>query len=202
METAGRVEDRMPLDKFALLEWLVSREADEPGIPLRGGDLLSRVGGSKLVADEAQPWAAVVRTAGQLRGAGWVSWRFMIYPNQRPEPPPNILTETELQQVEDISVTTAGYQIATARQPTSRGPTIVFQNSEIGQLAMGDINNVTLTTVLEAVERQIDATEGSDAAKTEAKTVLRRLQEQAAAASTSAAGQVIAAAARSALGLP
>jgi hypothetical protein len=184
-----------------LLAALAEREELEPGISLDGVTLMQRFSG--LAGSHGKPWEPVARAAGQLRRLGWIDWQYMLYPGQPSEPRPEFIDENNLQYARDIVVTEAGHSVIANRRQGQTGATqINVVNSTVGQLALGDINNVTLSAVLESVERCIEAVEAASDAKEEARGVVRTMRDVAASAASSTAGAVIEAALRHSLGLP
>lgn len=85
-------------------------------------------------------------------------------------------------------------------RPAAGGPSLAISDSTIGQLAMGDINNLTPVGLFEAWERQLEATAGSEAEKEEARGVLLRAKEMVAQTGTGAAGGLLADALRASFG--
>jgi hypothetical protein len=76
----------------------------------------------------------------------------------------------------------------------------VFSNSTVGQLALGDITNIDIFVILDAMERSLETIERS--AKEKEETAIQRMREAGGIVASSAAGTVLAAALRQALGLP
>lgn len=193
----------MAFDHFALLALLVEHDEQEPGNPLSGPDLLQRFGGR---ADPEGPrgWEVVARAAVQLRRLEWIDWQFMLWPGDRgKEPDLRVFDQQKLQQVRDILVTEKGLAAHASRKQSEVATTqINIINSTVGQLALGDIHNVTVSTVLGTIEAAIDTVDATPEAKAQARTVVGRLREGATSLAGSAAGGVIEAALRHSLGLP
>jgi hypothetical protein len=188
----------MPLNRIALLNWLVARERAEAGIPLSGRELMPRA--APLCGDDATPWASVARAAGELRSLGCLDWRYVLYPGEAREPQSFLINDRNFQQVEDIMVAPAGYSLFAAQNPAAPATNITITG---GQVAFGNITNVNnIFLLLEAAERQIDLIDASEEEKEEARGALRKMREAGVSAASSAAGSVIAAALRQVLGLP
>jgi hypothetical protein len=192
----------MPLDHHALLAALVEREESEPGGTLDGSALMQRFG--SLCDDPARAWELIARAAGQLRRLGWIDWRYMLWPkDEGREPLTQFIDQQNIQQVQDIVVTEKGLAAHASRKEVQVSTTqINVVNSTVGQLALGDIQNVTLTSVLGAVESAIEAVDAAPEAKAEARGVVRQMRETATSFAGSAVGGVIETALRRSLGLP
>ncbi len=83
---------------------------------------------------------------------------------------------------------------------TAGAPSIAITNSTVGQLAMGDINNLTPAAFFDAWEEQLEASVASEAEKEEARGALRRSKEMVTQTTTGAAGGLLAGALRAVLG--
>ena len=97
----------MPLDRMALLGWMVAREREEPGTPISGRDLMPRA--ATLCRDDPTPWNAVARAAGELYQLGCLTWRYVLYPGESSVPPPHLINDRSFQQVDGVMVTSVGY---------------------------------------------------------------------------------------------
>jgi hypothetical protein len=73
----------------------------------------------------------------------------------------------------------AGAAYASRRQTHTATTQINVVNSTVGQLALGDIHNVTMTAILDAVDRAIDTVDATPEAKQEARTVVQRMRDAA-----------------------
>jgi hypothetical protein len=60
----------LPVDRYALLEWIAQWEEDHSGQALHGVDLM--MGAAGLAGSDGLPWPAVVTTCGALRRLGWI----------------------------------------------------------------------------------------------------------------------------------
>lgn len=189
----------MAVDRFALLEWLVQREDDEPGVEIDGAQLMTRA--AHLHDSDQYPWAAVARAAAELRRLGWVEWRYELPMGRGQEPPPHLLSDQDFRQTRAITVTSDGHSVLAARKPAAPAQQINIIQSTVGQLALGDIANIDLFVILNAAEQQLDTIEAPEEAKEEARGVLRRMRETGATIATTAAGSVLATAVRQAIGL-
>jgi hypothetical protein len=192
----------MSFDHHALLAALVDREECEPGQSLDGADLVQRF--HRLAGDEMRGREVVIQAARQLRRLGWIEWRYMLWPQDRGrEPDPQFIDQNNIQKAQDIVVTQPGLAAYASRKQSQVATTQVnIINSSVGQLALGDIHNVTLSSVLTAIEEAVERIDGSGEAKEEARGLIRRLRQGAVSIAGSAAGGVIEAAVRRSLGLP
>jgi hypothetical protein len=183
------------MDRFKLLEWLIGREqGSAPAIS--GIDLLTELG--RIGID----WTQIANAAGELLELGWVKARRMQRPGAAGGPNPQMLTAHELQEFADFQVTEKGYAMHRDRNPEPQGPTFNISHSHIGQLAAGDINNITIENVLVAIEQEIENVEGTDEDKTQARQTVGRMRDLLTGAGSTAVAGVLSAAARAALGLP
>ena len=98
---------------------------------------------------------------------------------------PQLMDSQRIQQVRDIVVTEKGLAaFASRKEAQAIAPQINVINSTIGQLALGNIHNVTMTTILDAVETSIDSVDAAPEAKEEPEArcggcVRRRRQSRA-----------------------
>lgn len=187
----------MPLDRMALLAWMVARERDEPGTSINGRDLMPR--GSALCADDPMPWVAVARASGELYRLGCLTWRYVLYPGESTVPPPHLINDRTFQQAEDVMVTASGYGMIAAVHPAGPGTQITISG---GQIAFGNIQNIDVYFLLAAAETETAQMDAPDDVKDEARGILRKMREAGTSVGSSAAGSVVAAAIRQALGLP
>jgi hypothetical protein len=199
---AARTIVGMSVDHHALLAALVEREEREPGQSLDGRDLMQRFQG--LTHDDPRPWETLVRAAAQLRRVGWIDWRYMLWPkDEGREPQPQFIDQQKIQQVQDIVVNERGLAAHASRRQAQVATTqIDVVNSSVGQLAAGDIHNITVAALLNAVEAAIDSVDATSEVKEEARGVIRRMRSAATSVVSSAASGVLAAALRHSLGLP
>lgn len=187
----------MPLDRFKLLEWLIAREREEPATKISGLQLMPRA--ATLCSMDAVPWRAVAIATGELTKLGCISWRYVLYPEETEPPPPHLLNDRNLTQVEDIMVTTNGYALLANLRPAGPGTQITITG---GQVVFGNVQNIEIALLLTAAEAKLDALDAPEAAREEARGVLRKMTELATGIGSAAAGSVAAAAIRQALGLP
>jgi hypothetical protein len=103
----------------------------------------------------------------------------------------------DLQQVSNLRSTAKGRHWL-AESPR---PTISVANSTVGQIASGDIANVSLVTLLEHAERAVDGVDADEADREEARGLIRRLRDGAGEVSTAGAAGVAAQAISRALGI-
>lgn len=192
----------MPVDRWALLAWMADREDNEPGMPtLFGASFLQQAAG--LAGDDGLSWDAVARSAAHLKRLGHIDWSYIPTPNvDRPEPPLEFVDSAFLQRVQGIHVMDKGHAALATRQKADSGTQINIVNSTVGQLALGDITNINIFVILDAMERLLETVEGSAEEKEEARTAIQRMREAGGTVASSAAGTVLAAALRQALGLP
>jgi hypothetical protein len=190
----------MPLDHWQLLAWMAEREEREPGMPtLFGTNFLQ--GAAGLAGGDGLPWDAVARCAAHLKRLGQIDWRYLPTPGDRPEPPLEFIDSGFLQRVQGIHVTDRGHAALASRQ--QRHPTqINIVNSTVGQVALGDIQNIDIFVVLDAMERSLADLDASAEDKQEARSAIARMRQAGGAVAGSAASSVLAAALRQALGLP
>jgi|GEM_PF-2917629 len=183
------------MDRFELLEWLIAREG-EGAPPPDGATLLNEL------PHNGGQWDAVARALGELLQLHWVRGDWLRRPGREREPNPSAMTINELQQYKSFQVTEKGYAMERNRKPQTAGPTFNISDSTIGQLAGGDINNLTIDKFLLAVAEAIDRTPGSDEERREAHAMVGRAREAVLGIGSGAAGGVLAAAIKSVLGIP
>ncbi|HEX8647829.1 MAG TPA: hypothetical protein VF715_13090 [Thermoleophilaceae bacterium] len=183
------------MDRFGLLDWLVDRERDGALAPT-GLNLLEerqRAGGS---------WDETLQAANALLDADWISGQYFAPPG-RSRPPRGVpLSAHEFQHLQAIHVTDRGYSVHRDRNPVAAGLTFNITNSQIGQLAAGDINNVTIENFFVELEHAIDQSNAPAVEKEEAKETVGKMRQLLAGAGGSAAGGLISSALRAVLGLP
>jgi hypothetical protein len=178
------------VDHHALLAALVEREDQEPAVSLDGTRLIQSF--SSLVLDDPRAWESLSRAAAQLRRLGWIDWHYVLWPSETVEPIPQFIDSQKIQQVQDIVVNDKGLAALASRKQVRAVPLQVnVVNSTVGQLALGDIHNVTLTAILDAVETSIDSVEAPPEAKEEARGVVRRMREAATTVASTTAQSVI-----------
>lgn len=192
----------MPVDHWELLAWMAEREDNEPGLPtLFGTNFLQQAAG--LAGEDALSWDAVARSAAHLKRIGQIDWVYIPTANvDRPEPPLEFVDSAFLQRVQGIHVTDKGHTALASRQKTNTGAQINIVNSTVGQVAFGDIKNIDIFVVLDAMERSLASVDASPEEKDEARTAIQRMRNAGGTVATSAAGSVLAAALRQAIGLP
>ncbi|HWO83088.1 MAG TPA: hypothetical protein VNM38_04780 [Solirubrobacterales bacterium] len=183
------------MDRFEVLAWLIGREGEGAGPP-DGAELLGAlpVGGEQ--------WGGVARAVGELMRLGWIRGDWMRWPGRDREPNPAAMTVNDLQRYKSFQVTEKGYAMERNRSRETPGPIFNISDSTIGQLAGGDINNLTIEKMLVAIGQAIDRTPGSDEEKREAHAMLGRAREAVLGIGSGAAGGVLAAAIKSVLGIP
>jgi hypothetical protein len=152
-----------------------------------------------LCSTDPTPWKAVARAAAELIRLGCLSWRYVLYPGEPSIPPPHLLNDRTLQQVEDIMVTTGGYTHLANARPVGPGTQITIS---AGQVAFGNIQNIDISILLSAAEGKLNDLDVPGEAREEARGILRRMGEIVTGVGSTAAGSVAAAAIRQALGLP
>ena len=142
----------MSFDHHALLAVLVEREEREPGVDLDGLRMVQTF--SWLVTDSPQAWELVTRAAAQLRQARMDRLAIRaLAPRHGGEAGAGAHGDHRIEQVRDIVVTEKGLVASASRKEEQAiAPQINVINSTIGQLALGNIHNVTMTTILDAVE--------------------------------------------------
>ena len=101
----------------------------------------------------------------------------MLWPQDRgKEPDLRVFDQQKIQQVRDILITDKWLAAHASRKQSEVAMTqINITNSTVGQLAFGDIDNVTISTVLGAIEAVIDTVDAVPEAKAQARTVVARL---------------------------
>lgn len=192
----------MAVDPWALLAWMVEREQNEPGSPtLWGTQFLQQA--EQLATEERVAWDAIANAAVHLKRLGYIAWTYKPVQNvDPPEPPLQFINGSFLQRVHDIHVTDRGHTAVVSRQKVDPGTQINIINSTVGQLALGDIQNIDIFVLLDAMERSLDQIHASPEDKETARTTLERMRDAAGNVANSAASSVLAAALRQALGLP
>jgi hypothetical protein len=192
----------MPVDQWELLGWMAQRESNEPSRPtVFGTEFLQQAAG--LAGTDALAWDAVARTAAHLRRLRYVDWRYIPTPNvDQPEPPLEFVDSAFIQRVQEIHVTAEGHAALASRQKASTGAQISIVNSTVGQVALGDIKNIDIFVILDAMERSLATVDASPEEKEQARTAIQRMRDAGGTVATSAAGTVLGAALRQALGLP
>jgi hypothetical protein len=179
---------------------MAEREVLEPGLSIDGSALMQRASG--FAGNDGLPWAAVARAAGQLRGLGWIDWKYNLWPTEASEPRAELIDETTLQRAINIVVTGEGLSAVASRRGLHATTQVNIVNSTVGQLALKDISNVDISVILEAVERSLDDLNAPHDTKEEARGVIRQMRHASTSIASSAAGNVLAAAVRHSIGLP
>lgn len=181
---------------------MAGREDNEPGRPtLFGTEFLQQAAG--LAGGDGLPWDAVARSAAHLKRLGQIDWRYIPTPNvDRPEPPLEFVDSAFLQRVQEIHVTDKGHAALASRKERGSGTQITISNSTVGQLVLGDITNVDIFVILDAMEQSLKAVDASPEEREEARSAIQRMREAGSTVAGSAAGSVLGAALRQALGLP
>jgi hypothetical protein len=181
---------------------MASPEDNEPGRPtLFGTEFLQQAAG--LAGGDELPWDAVARSAAHLKRLGHIDWRYIPTPNvDRPEPPLEFVDSAFLQRVQEIHVTDKGHAALASRKERGSGTQITISNSTVGQLVLGDITNVDIFVILDAMEQSLEAVDASPEQREEARSAIQRMREAGSTVAGSAAGSVLGAALRQALGLP
>jgi hypothetical protein len=188
----------MAVDQFGLLQWLAEREEANPGALPTGAQV--RIEAAHLDREPHDP-VAVSQALARLRGRDWISWVFQGWPNRPHEPPAHMIDDVTIQQVRDIAVTDAGYRVLTDRQPAVPTQQVTIIGSTVHQLALGNVNNITVATILDAAERELDATDAPEEQKAEVRTVLHKMRAAGGALATAASAELLATVVRRALGL-
>lgn len=183
-----------------LLGWIGEREIDFPGAPLDGNTVMQEAAG--LAGDDGLPWEAVAKAAARLRKRGFLDWDYMRTPGESEEPSPERIDYLNFQRTREISVSGAGLQALAARASQRPVTQVNIVNSTVGQLALGDVNNINLLVILEAAERALEQIDAPAEAKEQARGVIARMKEAGSSVISSAASEVLAAAVRHSLGLP
>jgi hypothetical protein len=191
----------MPIDKWELLSWLVQREENEPSAPTVYGSMLVERAGT-LNKGEDDRFQAVARAAGQLKRLGYIEWVYQGNMPSEAEPRPEDIDQAAIQRTRDIVVTDLGHTALEQRSAPASAPQINISNSVVGQLALGNISNIDILILLDAMERSLDKVEGSADEKAEARSVLRRMRDAGGSVANSTVSAILAAALRQALGLP
>lgn len=181
---------------------MAERESNEPTRPtIFGTEFLQHSAG--LAGDDALAWDAVARTTAHLKRLGYIDWHYIPTPNvDLPEPPLEFVDSAFLQRVQGIHVTADGHAALGSRQKTSTGAQINIVNSTVGQVALGDIKNIDIFVILDAMEHSLETVDASPEEKEQARTAIQRMRDAGGTVATSAAGTVLGAALRQALGLP
>ncbi len=179
---------------------MAERESVCPGSPLDGTTLIQEASG--FAGNDGLPWDAVAKPAARLRKLELIDWDYTLWPNESAEPRPELLDYQTLQRTRNVTVTGKGHEALAARGAVRAPAQVNVINSIVGQLALGDIQNIDVFVILEAAERALEQVDAPEPAKAEARSVLRRMREAGASAITATAREVLAAAVRQSLGLP
>lgn len=192
----------MPVDQWELLSWMAARESDGANRPtMFGTEFLQQAAG--LAGDDNLSMDAVARATTHLKRLRYVDWRYIPTPNvDRPEPPLEFVDSAFLQRVQEIHVTAEGHAALADRQKSSTGAQINIVNSMVGQVALGDIKNIDIFVILDAMERSLATVDASPEEREQARTAIQKMRDAGGTVATSAAGTVLGAALRQALGLP
>jgi hypothetical protein len=188
----------MAVDQFELLQWLAEAEDANRGA-LPTGDHV-RIGAAHLDRERHHP-TAVSQALARLRGQEWISWVFQGWPNRPHEPPAHMIDDMTIQQVRDIAVTGAGYRVLADRRPALPTQQVTVIGSTVHQLALGNLNNITLATILDGAERELDAIDAPEVQKDEVRTALQKMRAAGGALATAAGAELLATVVRRALGL-
>jgi len=191
----------MSFGHHELIAALIQQEERDPGNLITGSRLLHEF--SPLVGDDSsRAWEVLARAAAKLRKLAWIDWQYQLWPGERTEPAEWGFDSQRLQQVSEIVVTTTGLQAHAARQSAQVATTqINIIHSTVGQLALGDIGNVTFPMLLDALDVAIAGVDATAEAKTEARGALRKMREVAASVAGSTAQGLLDAAVRKSIGL-
>ena len=167
----------MPVDRWDLLKWMADREENEPGMPtLFGTEFLKQAAG--LAGNDSLPWDAVARATVHLKRLGHIHWRYIPTPNvDRPEPPLEFIDNSFLQRVQEIHVTDKGHAALATHRNADSGTQINIVNSTVGQVALGDIQNIDVFVLLDAMERSLATIEASPQDKEEARNAIQRMRD-------------------------
>lgn len=192
----------MALDRWELLGWMADREDSEPGAStIFGTEFLNRAA-RDLAPDEPDSFDSVARAAAHLKQVGHIDWTYISVPNvDPPEPRPEFINNSFIQRVHNIYVTDKGQAAIESRRGRRSQTQINITNSTVGQLALGDIANLDIFVILEAMEQSLDSVEAPPAEKEVARGALARMREAGEGVAVSAAGSALSAALRQALGL-
>ena len=183
-----------------LLAWIAERERDFPQAALDGTTLMQEAAG--LAGDDGLPWEAVAKAAARLRKRAYLDWEYLRWPNEAQEPSPENIDSRNFQRTREIAISGAGLQILATQTLTTPVTQVNVVNSTVGQLALGDINNIDVFVILEAAERALDEIDAPTEIKAQARGVIARMRDAGSAVISAAVSEVLAAAVRRGLGLP
>lgn len=102
----------------------------------------------------------------------------------------------------DIFVTDKGHQALERRSGATSGTQVNIVNSTVGQLALGNVNNIDVKILLEGMERALENMDASEMDKEQARSTIQRMREVGGTVASSTVSNLLAAALRQALGLP
>jgi hypothetical protein len=178
----------------SVLEWLRNLEDGGQQTTLAGGGrFVSAAEQAGHVTDDAISLDSFAATLDRLRLDGAIAFRDQ-HSDHRPRYGP--LLGSDLSSCREFRVTVAGRQETQVAKPT-----VSIRDSVIGQFAVGDINNLTLVSLIEDVEAAVEASTASDDDKREARDALGRARKAVDEIGSSAAGDLVASALRAVLGV-
>lgn len=152
-----------------------------------------------LAQDDIDPWQALARALELLKQENCVVWHEGSELGTTPLSGP--LDPDSLRTVTGIRVSATGHTICQAGQINRASPIMIFNNSSIGQVGMGDNRIGDIHVVLAQAQQELDHLEVPDDIKEEARSMLERLQGAAASIGTPAAASVLTVALEKALHL-
>jgi hypothetical protein len=191
----------VPVDRWELLAWMADREDNEPGRPtVTGTDLMQMAAG--FAGDDGLAWDAVARAAAYLQRAGYIEWLYEPWSNNPTDPRAEFIDSSLFQRMREIGVTAEGRAQVARRRAQTGGTQVNIVNSTVGQVALGNIQNINLFVLLDAMEQSLMTVEASPQEKEDARSAIQRMREAGQTVATSAVGSVLGAALRHALGLP
>lgn len=187
------------IDKVVMLEFLAEREAAEPGVYPSGGALFGDA--RHLEPNPSLVMNNIARALADLRRLGWIEWVYYSSPLGEPEPIPQHLTPDDIQKAHDIAITGRGHDALADRRRAQAGPQFNFYNSPIGQLALGDVTNIDLFTIIARAEEELERIDAPPEDKERARSALRQMAATGKDVATGAASALVALAVRKTIGL-
>jgi hypothetical protein len=155
-----------------------------------------------LAGDDGLAWDAVARASAYLQRAGYIEWLYEPWSNNPADPRAEFIDGSLFQRMREIGLTAEGRAQVARRRAQTGGTQVNIVNSTVGQVALGDIQNINLFVLLDAMEQSLVTVEASPQEKEDARSAIQRMREAGQTVATSAVGSVLGAALRHALGLP
>ena len=178
-----------------IVEWIISveRNGDPRGALHSGGAMLPAATSAGLVGHDNNEWDRFAWHIARLGQAEAITFDYEGYGPAAFTPA--VARSATLQQCMSFASLPGGHQMIAPL------PTVAISNSQIGQFAMRDINNLTLIGILEQMEERIEELPASEEDRIAARAWIQKAKKEATEMATGAGGALIAQAIASLSGL-